>query len=1010
MCALRRTPPLRFISLFLLSFAIFASVCVSRADTAAPEPAETPASSTARGVIAGRVVDASGSVLKGARIELQPLGITAVADAQGEYLFTSVPAGDYTLTVSYVGFKTDQTTVTVQAGQTLRLTEKLLVSSAKEEVLVTAERQHGEAEAINRIRTADNIVDVLPSEVITSLPNANVADALGRMSSVALYRIEGEGVYAQVRGTEPRLTNIMVDGITIPSPEPTVRQLRLDIIPSDLVESIELNKTLSANMDGDGIGGSVNLRTKTAGEEPYLSLAGNGGFTPILDGRSLQQWNGTYGQRFGADKKFGILFGGTYDFNGRGIDNIQPSLDPRSTFAQPFYDNDTIREYRYYRNRFGFSGSADYKLGEFSSLYAHGIFSTLQDYGDKWYYSPQSTAISSSGALPSLTAASPAPKFYTSNKRPDASVGNFSAGGRHVFKTSWLNWEVSASRSYELDSAGNPKADFSWIGSSLYCNFNPAAQSSVYVPTFGACDGPNSPLQNASLWALKDLTTSTGLTAQLNLTAATSFAKNYHVGSHFATLEMGLKIRNGHKYQDATENVYDGWSYKAANPAVTMTSLLDPFHNNNYLSGDLFGGQFGPVSSFTTAQNYVLQNLASYIDPIKTAATTYPNIFDIVERITAGYVMNTVAFGKLSVQTGLRFEGTQMYAQGYNVTIYPANSSQCGGGKNPGCGIPVSVTNSPSYVDPLPSVQLRYALTNDSDIRAVFSRGVVRPDAYQLVPYVTEDTTASPTTVAVGNPNLKPEHAYNYDLLYQKYFRPLGIVQAGFFYKQLSDPQVVTTIPGSINTAQLPAGYLPPELQSILATGIYTGDSVTMYVNGKSASLYGFEASYTQHMTFLPGILHGLGLSANYAYTASHIDGLAFRTDTPALQMQTPNVWNISPTYDTKRLSARLGLSYNGPCIFQYSWLAPTLIAGSDPSGLGPKGPSGDIYTYPHMQVDAQMSYRLPRGLTLMAYGLNLTNEVFGYYQGSPQFVNQREYYKPSYAFGMKYDFGGHAR
>ena len=113
--------------------------------------------------------------------------------------------------------------------------------------------------------------------MITSLPNANIADALGRMPSVTLERIEGEGVYIQVRGTEPRLTNITINGITIPSPEPGVRQIRLDVIPADLVESVEINKTLAPNIDGDGIGGSVNLKTKTAGEFPTMNAFGIGG-------------------------------------------------------------------------------------------------------------------------------------------------------------------------------------------------------------------------------------------------------------------------------------------------------------------------------------------------------------------------------------------------------------------------------------------------------------------------------------------------------------------------------------------------------------------------------------------------------------------------------------------------------------------------------------------------------------------------------------------------------------
>src|SRR4029077_9720849 len=163
--------------------------------------------------------------------------------------------------------------VDVVAGQVAGLDIKLEVASVNEQVLVTAERAAGEAEAINRERSADNIVQVLPADVIRSLPNANMADAIGRLPSVSLERDEGEGKYVQVRGTEPRLTNTTIDGINVPSPESGVRQIKFDAIPADLVESVEINKTLQANMDGDGIGGSVNLVTKTAGQRPMINVS-----------------------------------------------------------------------------------------------------------------------------------------------------------------------------------------------------------------------------------------------------------------------------------------------------------------------------------------------------------------------------------------------------------------------------------------------------------------------------------------------------------------------------------------------------------------------------------------------------------------------------------------------------------------------------------------------------------------------------------------------------------------
>jgi len=956
-----------------------------------------------KGAISGTVEDNSGSVMKGARVELLPSNIAISANNQGEFELRDIAAGHYTLVTTYIGFSTHNEEIDVVAGKTLNLSLKLEVASKSEEINVTAERARGEGDAINQTRTADNLIDVLPAEVITSLPNANVADALGRLPGVVLERIEGEGVYVDIRGLEPRLSNTMIDGITVPSPEPTVRQIRLDVIPSDLVEAVEINKTLSANMDGDGIAGSVNLRTKNASDQPLFTAYGNGGYTPIMGGRGSNQFGGVYGQRFGVSKKLGLLFGGTYDYNGRGIDNIQPGLDPLSTMAQPFYDSNTIREYRYYRNRYGFSGSTDYRFNDRNSVYAHGLFSDLKDWGDKWYYAPQSNPLTEVGGVitaPSLTATSPSPKFYTSSKRPNASVGSLSMGGRHVQQTSWLTWEVAAARSYEVDSAGNPKADFSWLGPKETCNYNPGAQANKYAPSFGICDQAGSPLLNASDWVLKDLTTSKGLTSDLNLSAAASYARNYYADGHFGTFQAGFKIRNGHKTQDATETVYDGFS--KSDPALLMSALQGSFDSHNYYpGGKYFGGQYGPVSDFNKVQSYVLGNLASDIDGAKTAANTYPNIFHTVERITAGYAMNTIDFGKLHVQTGVRLEQTQMDTFGYTVALFggtggalPSGSTYtCPGGSTTGCGVATPAINNPSYLDVLPSIQLRYALGQNSVLRAVYARGVARPDPYQLVPYATEDTTANPTALTIGNPSLKPEHANNYDLLFEQYLKPLGMFQAGFFFKQLNAPQV--------ELAGLPLADVPASLQSLVQAYQGSGDLVTMYVNGENAHVYGFETSYQQHWSYLPGMLKGLGVSANYTYTASQEKGLAGRTDSPTLQRQTPNSWNLSPTYDTKRVSLRVGYNYTGASIYTYNW-----FNASDPSGLGPKGPSGDIYTMPHQQLDAQGSFRIGRGFSVMAYGLNLQNSVFGFYQGSSQFVNQREYYRPTYGGGMRYTFG----
>jgi hypothetical protein len=419
-----------------------------------------------RGTLEARVADTANAVLQGAQVTLQPGDYSSATNTQGELTITNLTPGKYTLSISYVGFLTFKQEVNIAAGQSLQVNAVLKVAGKNDEIMVTADRPHGEAEAINRQRTADNIIDVLPSDVIRSLPNANIADAVGRLPGVTLERDEGEGKYVQIRGTEPRLSNVTVDSVEVPAPEDNVRQVKLDTIPSGIVEAVEVNKTLSASQDADAIGGTVNLRTKTAGNLPTLTLEGLGGFTPIVNTRYVGEITGTLGQRFGANKRFGALFSGSYDYNGRGIDDIEPQPDP--AHAIPYYDSMDLREYRYKRTRWGIGGSLDYKLNEGSGLFLHYFYSDFKDYGDKWVYT-----INDGGT----------PQFSTSSRLPDYGIGTLAIGGKHVLKDSWIAWELSVARSRQLAAAGNPGATFSYLGTTT-CNYDQAATTNPHLPQF----------------------------------------------------------------------------------------------------------------------------------------------------------------------------------------------------------------------------------------------------------------------------------------------------------------------------------------------------------------------------------------------------------------------------------------------------------------------------------------------------------------------------------------------
>jgi TonB-dependent receptor len=922
------------------------------------------------GTIAGTATDTDHDVLPGAPVKLDPGNVSVTTNGQGEFTITNVAPGTYTITVTYLGFSPFTTSgVTVTAGQVAKVDAVLTVATQNEQVVVTAGRSYGEAEAVNETRASDTLINILPATVIRSLPNANIADAVGRLPGVTLERDEGEGKYVQIRGTEPRLSNLTIDGVIIPSPEGGVRQVKLDTIPADLIESVQINKTLQANMDGDAIGGSVNLVTKTAPERPTLSLYGAGGFSPIITKVPVNEFSGTLGQRFGVAKRLGLLVSGSYDYNGRGIDDIEPvpGILAGTTFT-PAPSFIAIRQYEYDRTRYGFGSSLDYKINEASLIYVRGLYSDFMDNGHRWEYQ-----LTPGGGVPGAGGAS----VQTTERRDgNYQVASLLLGGNHVFTKSWVNWGVSASRARMFNPLNGGESITTFTGiSGGNCQYDSAATKSVYEPQFTpACFTEAYDPTNLQLTTISHA--NHGKAAQLNLAAFVSAARIYHLGSHASTLEMGFKIRNAHKFDDSYTIDY---SPNPTTPPILMSTLLSGFKNPNYYNGAY---QFGPAASWEQSNAYLASHLGDFFVSNTTQGGNTNN-FDLVERVTAGYIMNTVDFSRFRLIAGLRIEGTQDNTVSFDTTDLT-------GGPNG----TLSKRGGGSYVSFLPSASLRFRVDNSSDLRFLYSRALNRPDPQFLTASFSIDTSTTPTTVNEGNGTLRPEHANNYDLLYEHYLTPLGLIQAGFFYKQLADPVVQVLSVGTPDACTSAGIATPP------------GCLVNTPVNAGSAYVTGLEVAFQQHFAYLPGLLGRLGISANYSHTTSQANNInpGNRSDSPALLRQAPDTWNISPTYDRGRFSIRVGLAYNGANIFSYffqdqnSCGAPNTLAG------GRSGPCGDQYLFSHFQVDAQGSFRIRRGLNFLVSGLNLNNEVFGFYQGSKPFFIQREYYKPTYTFGFRWE------
>jgi TonB-dependent receptor len=934
----------------LLAIALIPSLAgASSGDRGAP---------TGNGIVSGSVKDTAGAVLQGAQITLQPTAITVASDAQGNFVIPNLVPGTYTVTISYVGFNNSVSTVEVKAGQTTPLNATMTIGSSNQQVLVNANLV-GDALAINEQRTSANILNVETDTQIQSLPNANVADATGRLPGVTLQRNEGEGQYVQIRGTEPRLSNTTIDGVVVPGPDPEVRQVDLDTIPAGIVGAIAINKTLSANQDGDAIGGSVDLRIKQATGQPILSIETIGGYTPIAGTRRVFSVNSAAGMRFGNNsslgKRFGVMLGYSYDSNGRGIDDLEPSPDLNPD-GSTLFDEISVREYLYNRTRYGFAGALDYKLAEDSDLYVHGLFSNFRDYGQKYEYDFKNSGSSA---------------FHTSIRRPNLQIADLALGGNQVFNHSFVHYQIAVGHSRFGGAAGNPGADFSSSAANPDCAYSPSTTVSIYRPQF-TCDNPHDAATDPSQYQLSDINLTTGQATQLNLQASGAMGINYHLGTHASTFEFGAQFRNEHKGQDAYSPTYDNGD------TPPMTQFLSNFTNPHFYGGSYY---LPPVTNWNLFTAYLANNPGSLpLDEETTHQNSDASNYNLQERVGAGYIMNTLEFaGRFHLQTGLRIEGTMTSNTGYLVLT---NADGSYGGTTPEYG-------SGSYVNPLPSVQLRYTIDSNSDIRAVYGRGISRPDPYQLVPYIVFTTGGGPSgvnLVQVGNTGLVAEHANDFDLLYERFLPSVGMIEGGYFYKQITRPIY-------LEQSIVPASGSP-------LSQLYAGDYVQQEVNGDHAYVQGIELAYQQHLSSLPGVLGGARMIANFAYTNSKNYNLTNRSDTPQLVGQAPFSWNIGPAYATKRALVTVGVSHNSANIYAYQYQS----TGPAAVPYGPTGPNGDNYFYSHTQVDAQGTYYIAKGFSVLASGQNMNNEVFGFYNGSPKYLTQREYYKPTFSFGLRWN------
>jgi TonB-dependent receptor len=922
------------------------------------------------GKVAGRVVDSTSTPVAGALVHLQDTQFESITDRSGAYRIDPVPAGRYTLTVRAPGFVPESSLVELTAGATLTHNVSLRRSPVRlREVVVQGSPRLAEtkASALARQRNADNIVSVLSGDEIRSLPNFNAAEAAGRIPGVSLERDEGEGKFVQVRGTEPRLQNVTIDGAHVPGTEAD-RIPKLDNVPSDLLAAIEVSKTLTADMDADAIGGSVNLVTKSAQGKPRGYIAGQFGQINLLS-RNTYQGSLTYGGRFGSDGKLGVLLGGSADKNSRGINDVEPAwgMYDAPGGSQVSAPNEwSQRDYLYERTRYGLGGSADYRFDDGNDVYVRGLWSLFHNYGTRYVYDLSGDAVPtdvSSGTIPNVSI-----ERTSQFRTPAEQMWGGTLGGTHDLSRGKFDWAFNAAGTRQQEK-NYRTSTFAYTGPDLTIGY---AASDVKYPRYSyASAGDSLAAASPANYALDGYSLSDHLTTGRDLGGTANYELPWQMSDHPSTFKIGFKYRDERKDFTSQEARF---SYSGTAAPPTLQTILSDFSDPDYYKRLSEGYTITPSINNSAANAYEDTHQGDFTnkqDPVQDSLSSYNGS----EKIYAGYLMNTTNIGALRVNLGVRVEATHASYLGHVLT-QAADSAG-----NP-IGDPQlsTVTGTKNYTDWFPSVQLRYAIAPSTNVRLAFTRGIARPNYPDLAPNQSGsicNTCANNPDLSgftSGNPDLRAQHAWNYDLLAEHYLGNVGVISGGIFYKDLSDViltrREIYTGPGPFNGY---TGFLP--------------------VNGGHGWLVGQEFAWTQRFASLQGWLGGFGVDANYTHTESRVlvDPASGR-EAPLLR-QSPNIANAYLTYDRYPLSGRIGWTYNGEMIGAY--------------GDGTATANGDNYFYPHSQVDGSIVWNVTRAAALQLQVLNINNAVFGFFQGKPgqEYNFQREYYGQTFFLGARYGF-----
>lgn len=903
--------------------------------------------------ISGRVLDADqGFGLPGANIYIVELQRGTVTDVDGDFRMTRVGDGTYTLQVTYIGYQDFETTLTVENGasefQRIQLEDGVLIN---EEVVVLGDRLRGQARALNQQQNNVNITNIVAADQIGRFPDANVGDAMKRIPGITIQVDQGEARFGLIRGTAPRLNSITVNGERVPSAEAENREVQLDLIPADMIQAIEVSKALTPDMDGDAIGGSVNLVTRGAPPGTRISATLGSGYNFL---RNEPMWIGSavVGNRF-LDDKLGVILSGSYNDHRLGSHNIEAEWDIDDD-GNAFVDEFDHRLYTIQRIRRSVSANLDYKFNDNHTLFLRSIYNHRDDWENRFRQRFARFDIQDDGTATARvrrqTKAGLDNDRIRNTRLEDQRTATIDLSGEHLIaRRVELDWSVGYARASEerpheryirFQSSDTPVTyDFS----------NPRKPDiNVLSPDFGLDNFGFNEITEEFQW-----TRDTDINSRFNVLIP------LNDGGLQSSIKFGGKLKFKNKLRDNEEFEFEpltgGFETLAAVPNSDRTV-------SDYLAGDYRFGNFANTGFLGSLD---LDNPALF-EKVDLVEDYLPGNFDANERVTAGYVMlNQNLTDRLFLLAGLRMESTYVDYEGFELILDEEgdlDSSQI-----------QRISDDDSYLNVMPSVHLRYELGNSSILRAAWTNSIARPNYFDLVPY--REVNLEDNELAEGNADLNPTRSMNFDLMYERYFRNVGLLSAGVFYKDIEDFIYL---------------FQTRDFQDPLSGRTF--DRYFQPQNGEGGQLFGFEIAVQRQLDFLPGILRNFGAYADYTLTQSDVDLVRTEDGDVRENIDLPgtaeHTLNASLSYETSKFNARLSLNHTSDYIDE----------------LGDEA-FFDRYYDTQTFLDANATYTVTPNIRIFMEANNLTNQPLRYYQGVSSRLMQEEFYNVRFSAGLKVDF-----